>query len=415
MVGAKKRLTRAVAVLFAVNTLGACGVRAVAQKARPPEMPSSLGARCKVAASRDNPLVTEWPASEKANLQALIGQGAVVVSYAGCSLRVLPQCRVRGSYRWRRTTISTDTLEIRDADDLFAKLPIGAVSLEGELARSGRLAVRTTISGQHQLADYESRAIAADPQCSGATHVVGAVSVGAFKLQSGGTANSRGAVGAFGVGGRASSSSEESTMREAGSASSCEQATDGAPHMQCASPIQMFLQPLPTSAADRGPPGTVKVKFLPVRPLEQWDVMAGQETKVCTTPCEKWVDPGSLFTFKHDPGWWARNEYIDVPDLRPFAEEERLEVSATPRNLSKLSLGVVATTFGGLAIATGTTLLAVGCSRSDSGMCTAGGITLPLGGLLLAPGIWLIVDSKPEVHIGPMGEPPPAAQSISWR
>ena len=125
----------------------ACGQRVTGPLARAPEMPATQ-ARCKVAASRENPLVTEWLASEKANLEALLRQGAVVVAYSGCSLKLLPQCRVRGAYQWRRTTTSTDTLEIRDADELYAKLPLGAVSLEGELQRSGRLAVQTTVSGQ---------------------------------------------------------------------------------------------------------------------------------------------------------------------------------------------------------------------------------------------------------------------------
>ena len=89
----------------------ACGQRITAPLARAPEMPATQ-ARCKVAASRENPLVTEWPASEKANLEALLRQGAVVVAYSGCSLKLLPQCRVRGAYQWRRTTTSTDTLEI---------------------------------------------------------------------------------------------------------------------------------------------------------------------------------------------------------------------------------------------------------------------------------------------------------------
>ena len=35
-------------------------------------------------------------------------------------------------------------------------------------------------------------------------------------------------------------------------------------------------------------------------------------------------------------------------------------------------------------------------------MCTAGLVTLPIGLLALAPGIWMIVDSKGVVHVTPM-------------
>jgi hypothetical protein len=366
-------------------------------------MPTSQ-ARCKVAASRDNPLVTEWPASEKANLEALLRQGSVVVAYSGCSLRVLPQCRVRGSYQWRRTTTSTDMVEIRDSDELYAKLPLGAASLEGELQRSGRLAVQTTVSGQMQLTSYDPRGTAQGGYCQGATHVVSALSVGAFKLHSGGAATAGGSAGIAGIGAGAKSSSEQVTMREAGTPARCEQSTDAAPHAECASPIQIFLQPLPTTIADRGPPGTVKVKFQPVRPMERWDVMSGEDQTLCTTPCERWVDPGVPYTLKHDPGWWARNEYFDIPDLRPFASEEKLEISIEPRNSAKLVGGILTTVFGGIGALTGLALVGAGCGKDKPELCTAGWITMPIGLLALAPGIWLIVDSKGAVHVSPLGQ-----------
>jgi hypothetical protein len=44
----------------------------------------------------------------------------------------------------------------------------------------------------------------------------------------------------------------------------------------------------------------------------------------------------------------------------------------------------------------------VGCSSEDhSGLCTAGAITLPIGLLVLAPGIWLILTSQERASVGP--------------
>src|SRR5215471_17888031 len=57
-----------------------------------PEAPSDQ-VKCKVASQHENPLVTEWPASEKANLEGLLREGTVVVSYSGCTMRLMPQCR----------------------------------------------------------------------------------------------------------------------------------------------------------------------------------------------------------------------------------------------------------------------------------------------------------------------------------
>jgi hypothetical protein len=380
----------------------ACGPPGlVAGLAQPPEVPTGGQTKCRLAANQDNPLVTEWPASEKANLEARLGEGSVVVAYAGCTLRMLPRCRVAGGYHWKRTTIATDTIEIHNTDELYAKLPLGAASLEGELQRTGRLAVQTSVSGQFQLDGFDPAQIPKGSECEGATHVVGALSVGAFKLRSGGTAKLS-AEGSFAgvASAKGGSDSEETVMREAGSPTKCENATDAAPNPDCASPIQMFLQPLPASVVDRGPVGTVKVKFLPVHAEQEWDVVVGDRT-LCKTPCERWVDPAMPYTLKYDPGFLQRNEYLDVPDLRE-AGAERLLVRAQPQRKGELVGGMMVTALGGLAALTGTALTAVGCSGAESSLCTPGLVTLPIGLLALAPGIFMIVDSKGVVRVSPM-------------
>jgi hypothetical protein len=363
--------------------------------------------RCRIAANHENPLVTEWPASEKANLEALIRDGPVIVSYSGCTMKMLPTCRPKGAYAYRRTTTSTDTVEIHNADELFAKLPLGALSLEGELKRSGRLAVQTTVAGQLNLGGFEAKDFGAG--CERATHIVRALSVGTFKLRSGGSAMVGGSASVAGIGsGQGSSSREEVTMREAGSPSLCDQGTEAAPHASCASPIQVFLSPLPASIVDRGPPGMIKVKFLPVRAEEKWEVVVGDRS-LCTTPCERWVDPAMPYSLKFDPGFWSRNQYWEVPDLRPHLHEQRVEVKVDPTNTAALFGGIVITSFSGIAVATGTALTAVGCSKG-TGLCTAGLITLPIGLIGLVPGIWMMIDSKGTVHVAPMGTPSTGAQ-----
>ena len=372
-------------------------------------------AKCRIAANHESPLVTEWPASEKANLEARLREGTVVVSYSGCEMRLLSQCRVPGSYGWRRTTTSTDVVEIRNADDLYAKLPLGAVSLEGELERTGRLAVQTTVAGQLQLMDFDPNLAARDPACVGATHVVSALSVGAFKLRSGGSFKARGTadVQTIGtVGG--SSDGEESLVREAGVPARCEESTESSAHYECSSPIQVFLRPLPVTLRDRGGPGMVKVRFLPVDANRKWEVMVGDRT-LCTTPCEKWVDPAMPFSFKHDPGFWQRNSIIDVPDLRERAKTDRVEVKAEPTNTAQLVGGILVTTFSGIAVVTGTVLTSVGCPNPEGGgTCAAGLITLPIGLAGLVPGIWMISASSPTVEVRPWSPTPlPTARGPS--
>ena len=367
-------------------------------QAEAPAQPTEQ-AKCKVAASHENPLVTEWPASEKANLEARLREGGVVVSYAGCAMRLLPQCRVRGKYNWRRTTTSTDVVEIHNADELYAKLPLGAVSLEGELERSGRIAVQTTVSGQMELKGWD-HAISSDASCSGATHVVGALSVGAFKLRSGGSLSARGGVGVAGIGAGASTESAESVIREAGNPESCKDSSDETAAGECSSPVQVFLWPLPRTMTDRGAPGQVKVNFLSATADRNWDVVVNDRV-VCKTPCEKWVDPSIPYGMRFDPGWWQRDEVVDF-DLRPFKEQAPLQVRGHPRRNGKLFGGLVMTTFGGVGILTGITFVAAGCSGdSFHNLCTPGLIVLPIGIALTIPGVLLMLNSGAYADVEP--------------
>jgi hypothetical protein len=366
-----------------------------------PEAPSDQ-VKCKVGGQHDNPLVTEWPAPEKANLEALIREGPVVVSYSGCTMRLLPQCRAPGQYTWRRTTISTDLVEIRDADELYAKLPLGAASLEGELQRSGRLAVQTTIAGQLHLAEFDPNRFPRDMACFGATHVVSALSVGAFKLKSGGAAGVRGSASAAGVGSVGGSSQrEESLVREAGSPDKCELATDGSAHVSCASPIQVFLQPLPRLLADQGLPGMVKVRFLPVRGDEGWQVGSGERV-LCATPCEKWIDPAIPFNYRKKVTrtfFGGKDDIVELPDLREHAAMQRLQVDVEPTKTGLRALGIVGTSLFGAATAAGTAFTAVGFGADSGGLKTAGLITLPLGLAGLAVSIYGIVRSSSHVDV----------------
>ena len=121
-----------------------------------PQIPAEQ-ARCRVAASQSSPLVTEWPASEKANLEVLCATATVAVAYSGCSMRLLPECRVPGEYHWQQTTAATDSLEINDADELFAKLPLGAASLEARAQTLGQAVGKTTVAGQLRLDERVAR------------------------------------------------------------------------------------------------------------------------------------------------------------------------------------------------------------------------------------------------------------------
>jgi hypothetical protein len=367
-----------------------------------PAAPSELG-KCRVAASQASPLVTEWPASEKANLEVLSHSGAVAVAYSGCSLRVLPQCRVRGNYQWQRTTPSTDSLSINDSDDLYAKLPLGAASLEGELKRSGKLVVKTVVAGQLRLEGAGPGDVSNDGPCAQATHLLTALSVGAFALTAGG--ERQGSVGASIKLGEAKAEREISAeqLRSAGDFDACGQSTADGPSANCASPIQVFLTPLPGRAAEEGPPGTVKVDFLSSNPASRWDVYSDDQV-ICTTPCARFVQPAHPVMLRaREENLGVGADKIEVPNLLD-ASGPHLQLEAHPTARGQWVTGLTFITFTSMGVITGITLTPLGFATGSRGMAEAGLITLGVSSVAFAGSLWLFLDSRPRAEVAPYTE-----------
>jgi hypothetical protein len=369
-----------------------------------PQVPAE-GGKCRVAARQTSPLVTEWPASEKANLEALLHGGAVAVAYSGCSMRLLPQCRVRGGYQWQRTTISTDSLEINDADELFAKLPLGASSLEGELKRSGKLTVKTVVSGQLRLDGAGTGDVPAEGECAQATHLVTALSIGAFALTADGGRKRHVGASISVAEVKLESDRDAALLRSAGEFDSCSQSTAEYPHANCASPVQVFLAPLPGRAGqdEEGPPGTVKVDFVSGNPASRWDVYADDQV-ICTTPCARWVHPSRPVMLRaREESWGMPSDKVQVPSLVEQGVAGPLQLRAQPTSRGELATGITFTAFSGMAAIAGIALTSIGCFGDRSGMCTGGLISLGAGGIGLTGSIWLILDALPRAEIVPEG------------
>ena len=86
---------------------------------------------------------------------------------------------------------------------------------------------------------------------------------------------------------------------------------------------------------------------------------------LCKTPCERWLDPAIPYTLKYNPGFFQRNQFIDVPDLRAHQATERVEVRAEPRNMGEFVSGIMLTSLGGIAVLAGTALSAMAAPRED--------------------------------------------------
>ncbi|RLB64347.1 MAG: hypothetical protein DRI90_04795, partial [Deltaproteobacteria bacterium] len=396
------------------------------------------------------------PASEKANLELRLREGGVAVAYAGCELRLIPDCHLGGYYFWQRTTVASDAFEVRSADDLYAKLPLGAVSLEGELNRSGRLAMRTTVSGQLRLT-----AVAAAPQgqgCGVATHVVSAMSVGAFTLRSGGALGVRAGVDTPVGGIGAGTESQASMVREAGDPDRCQGATAQGAHPECASPIQLFLIPLaslayaaaapppvatappaptatptpPASAPPSAPPpaptagswlppapagplgpglaagagsaapaddvARLVVNVSSAEPDATFSVSAGGEA-LCTTPCSKSVRIDDLVAIQELGK--KNSKAMTIKGLRDYGVAGAVDVTAHPRATGRFIGGVLLTAGGGIGLLGGVIALALGSSRDSVGAQVGGGIGLAAGVGMIVPGILLVVGFKEHLEVSP--------------
>ncbi len=344
-------------------------------------------------------MLVEWSGTEKANLEANLHRGAIAVEYTGCEMRLLVGCQLPGQYVWQKTTTTTDVLDIDNADELHAALPLGVWDLEGALSQTGRLSVHTTSAGQMTLKGANVQDVPLGGSCSQATHLLQAVSIGAFRLDAGGAV--QGSAGASvqqaGVGG--STKSHESVLRKAGDPASCDQSTTEAPHAGCRSPLQAFLVPL-SGATPRVPKSEqLRVTFVSSNADLVWEVRRSNET-LCTTPCTRWVDPAQTFRLRSYDGDGqpsAGGYKVDLPALGKYGAGQAVVVQAEPRKRGRFALGIVATSIGGLlALFGGFATLAADDDRSlsDSGLKTLG-----VGAGLMTLGVVGIITSAADAEI----------------
>jgi len=190
------------------------------------------------------PLVVDWPSPERLALEAQVAGGTVVVHYAGCKLEVLRQCHAPGAYKFGAATRQEDRVSIHNSDELHAAIPAYAASFEASLKRAGSLDVKMAIVGAWvaDMADVHASMLEGD--CTGATHVVSALTVGAFEFgtTAGAAASASGGIGGAGAGGRSETMKE--VLSRAGDPLACAASrTDmNAPPEGCGAVVRLDLR-----------------------------------------------------------------------------------------------------------------------------------------------------------------------------
>jgi hypothetical protein len=214
----------AAAVAVAAVAAVSCGGRQVA-----PESPSAAGhnaapAACVVAKDPLNPMIVEWPAMNRADLDSASRRGVVIVSYAGCVMKVLSNCTAEGSYELTAATPESDTLAIDDESTLVAELPLGLASLKSELQQGKKLVLRYVAVGQ-RVASKPPGALAGE--CRGATHWVRTMTVGAHELYTMAAGKVAAGAAVAGVGATGSDSTARTRRGGSGDVDACKSAPKG--------------------------------------------------------------------------------------------------------------------------------------------------------------------------------------------
>lgn len=227
-----------------------------------PTMESVTGeAKCGVRSSAAKPLVVEWPAAERAALEARAARGLVAVRYQGCEMEVLTNCTASGLYEYVGLTQKREGVKITNADELYAQLPVGAAGLEAKLERSGQLNVDMVIVGRREADKNTFSERDLEGRCDTATHVITGLTVGSFQFYSGAGAEIGAGVKAGNVGVGGSSSSETELLKSDGDANSCAVAStsDAAAPEGCAALLRVEVVPVdrifggPTVASHSSP------------------------------------------------------------------------------------------------------------------------------------------------------------------
>ncbi len=208
--------------------------------------------KCGVRRSGDRPLVVEWPAADRAALEARAQQGLVAVRYEGCEMEVLTGCEVAGTYDFVPLSRKQERVSIHNADELYARLPVGAAALEGKLERSGQLVVDMTIVGRKQADRHVVRRSELSGRCDGATHVLTGLTVGAFSLYAGAEIEAGASVEVGHAGAGAGTSRAREMLASDGDVAQCDFTDADAPE-DCAALLRVEAVPLTGTAADLFP------------------------------------------------------------------------------------------------------------------------------------------------------------------
>lgn len=198
------------------------------------------------------PFIIEWDATDKSSFEAYAASDVVVVSYEGCEMTVLEECRndsIRGSQgaykpvEW--TSGALEKMDITNQGELHVKLPLSVGTLGGRVAGGEKFHMEYYVAGtRNATRDAVYRAdIQDNPGCEGATHFVYGYNLGAFALGSLTELNAAAEASVYGFGAGGSTTKSRKADKQGGDLSTCK--SDSATEVAgCKAPIRLTLRPI---------------------------------------------------------------------------------------------------------------------------------------------------------------------------
>ncbi len=194
----------------------------------PTNTPGGAGGAAEKVSKR--PFVVNWAPTERTALETRAQDGPVVIAWKRDTgeVEVLGRCRLNAEpYRFVASSHSSQTMTTSTKMDLGVHFPFaGPVNLGAKLEKFGQINVEYHTIGEYKLDVDAVKVEDLEGDCAGATHVVVALSVGAFKFFAGdetGGSVSADVPMAAGASGGASQKSE--TLDAGGDPEACKTAT----------------------------------------------------------------------------------------------------------------------------------------------------------------------------------------------
>lgn len=246
----------AIIALCLLSSCG-CGGRPSSGLARPPEYkPGGGQGKCSVKGGQAKPLIVEWPSGARGDLELQARKGIVAVRYVGCEMEILSRCTAPGTYKYGAFTAKGDKVVIRNEDELYANIPVGAAKLESKLQSTGQLTVEMKLVGKYEADRDQLRLNELQGACDDATHFIAGLTVGAFEFFAGAEGEIGGGASVAGVGAGARSASRRESLMHDGSSEACGEATaeDSRPPSGCGAILRLEVVPLTGSQSAKSSP-----------------------------------------------------------------------------------------------------------------------------------------------------------------